>query len=543
MTSRRARQALSRALRLPAPSTDYIVHRRVPIPMRDGVELLADHYEPVTAHPAGTLLVRAPYGRRFPFTVLFGSVYATRGYHVVFQSVRGTFGSGGEFTPMVNEVADGADTVNWLRGQPWFTGSFATIGLSYLGFTQWALLTDPPPELAAAVITVGPHDFAQSSWGTGSFSLNDFLGWSDMVAHQEDPGLTQAVLRQVRAGRRVEAAALDLPLGEGGRALLGDGARWYESWLQTPQENPEHWRRLGAVEALDRVDVPVLLLSGWQDLFLDQTLAQYRRLRSRGVTTALTIGSWTHTQMMTKGGPTVIRETLQWLDTHLASGGRDTRRNPVRLHIHGDGWVELPDWPPATGHRELYLLAGGRLGDAAGDGAISRFTYQPADPTPTIGGRLLSTKSGYREDTALAARPDVLAFTGEPLPADLYTVGTPVIELAHHSDNPHHDVFVRVSEVDAQGRSRNVSDGYRRFTATTDAVLRIELDAVAHRFAAGSRIRVLIAGGSHPRYARNLGTGEPAVSGRTLRPATQTVTHDDRSRLILPAAAGPPSAH
>ncbi len=83
-----------------------------------------------------------------------------------------------------------------MREQPWFTGTFATVGLSYLGFTQWALLTDPPPELAAAVITVGPHDFAHSSWGTGSFALNDFLGWSDMVSHQEDPGLTRTVVRQ-----------------------------------------------------------------------------------------------------------------------------------------------------------------------------------------------------------------------------------------------------------------------------------------------------------------------------------------------------------
>ncbi len=513
--------------------------------MRDGVELLADHYEPLTAHPAGTLLVRAPYGRRFPFTVLFGSVYATRGYHVVFQSVRGTFGSGGEFTPMVNEADDGADTVVWLREQPWFTGTFATIGLSYLGFTQWALLTDPPPELAAAVITVGPHDFAQSSWGTGSFSLNDFLGWSDMVSHQEDPGLARTVVRQATAGRRVGAAALNLPLGAGGRTLLGDGAQWYESWLQPPEENPEHWRRLAAAEALDRVDIPVLLLSGWQDLFLDQTLEQYRHLRARGVPTAMTIGSWTHTQMMTKGGPTVIRETLGWLDTHLASGA-DTRRNPVRLNIHGDGWVELPDWPPSTEFRELYLLAGGRLGDAPPEetGLTSRFTYQPADPTPTIGGRLLSPDGGYRDDSALAARPDVLAFTGEPLPADVYTVGVPVLELAHRCDNPHHDVFVRVSEVDARGRSHNVSDGYRRFSAGAESgALRIELDAVAHRFAAGSRIRVLVAGGSHPRYARNLGTGEPAVSGEAMRPSTHTVTHDGRSRLILPATAGPPSAH
>ena len=169
--------------------------------MRDGVELIADHYEPRTSNPAGTLLVRGPYGRGWPFSVLFADVYASRGYHVVVQSVRGTFGSGGEFSPMVHEIADGADTAAWLRDQAWFTGSFATIGISYLGFTQWALLTDPPPEMKAAVITVGPHDLSAPRWGTGSFGLNDFLGWSDMIAHQEDPGRIRAIVRQVQARR------------------------------------------------------------------------------------------------------------------------------------------------------------------------------------------------------------------------------------------------------------------------------------------------------------------------------------------------------
>ena len=180
--------AVSRLLRLPPRTTEFDVHRGLRVPMRDGVDLIADHYVPATDDAKGTLLVRGPYGRGWPFSGLFGAVYASRGYHVLVQSVRGTFGSGGEFTPMVNEAADGADTVAWLREQPWFTGSFATVGLSYLGFTQWALLTDPPPEMKAAVIAVGPHDLGATSWGTGSFSLNDFLGWSDLVAHQEDPG-------------------------------------------------------------------------------------------------------------------------------------------------------------------------------------------------------------------------------------------------------------------------------------------------------------------------------------------------------------------
>ena len=95
--------------------------------------------------------------------------------------------------------------------------------------------------------------------------------------------------------------------------------------------------------------------------------------------------------------------------------------------------------------------------------------------------------------------------------------------------------------MDAKGRSRNVSDGYRRGTVESGTVS-IELDAIAHRFRTGSRIRVMIAGGSHPRFARNLGTGEPFLTGDRLQPATHTVhLGDGASRLVLPAGPQLPS--
>lgn len=510
--------------------------------MRDGVELKADHYAPATDTPAGTLLVRCPYGRRFPLAALFAGVYASRGYHVLFQSVRGTFGSDGEFNPMVNEVADGADTVAWLRRQEWFTGSFATIGLSYLGFTQWALLMDPPPEMKAAVITAGPHDVSGPRWGTGTFALNDFLGWSDLVARQEEPNRLRVLIRQMRARRALARATKGLPAGEAGRALLGAGATWWESWLAHPEADDPFWASMNMREALDRTDIPVLLIGGWQDLFLEQTLVQYRRLHERGVTVGLTVGSWTHPQLTTKAAPTVIRESLDWLGTHL--GGRaGRRRSPVRIFINGRGWTELSAWPPAMPEQVRYLQPGGRLGDATPPetARASTFTYSPANPTPTVGGRLLSPDAGYRRDTALARRADVLSFTGDRLPTDLFVVGTPVLELSHSCDNPHNDLWVRISEVDQKGRSRNVSDGYVG-AATDSGMIRIELDAIAHRLSAGSRIRVLVAGGSHPRFARNLGTGEALGTGRGLTSATHTVyLRDGVSRLVLPAGARPPS--
>ena len=396
--------------------------------------------------------------------------------------------------------------------------------------------------MAAAVITVGPHDISGPRWGTGSFGLNDFLGWSHSVARQEEPGRVRAIVRHARAGRMVTRATAGVPVGEAGRALLGEGAPWFESWLEHPEHDDPFWAPLRLDAALDHTEIPVLLLTGWQDLFIEQTLAQYARLRERGVPVAVTIGPWNHSHMSRKGAPTVLRESLAWLDTHLA-GNRGAARSPVRIHVNHKGWIDLDDWPPSMPEQVRYLQPGGRLGDAVppDTAPASTFTYDPADPTPTIGGRLLSPDGGYRNDTKLAERADVLSFTSDALSQDIYVVGNPVIELSHSCDNPHNDLFVRVSEVDAKGRSRNVSDGYRRGTTNSGSVS-IELDAVAHRFRAGSRIRVLVAGGSHPRFARNLGTGEPLSTGSRLRPAKHTVhLGDGASSLRLPAGPRPPS--
>jgi putative CocE/NonD family hydrolase len=525
----------TRLLGLPPPTGRYTLTRDVAVPMRDGVELLADHYAPAVSTPAGTILIRGPYGRGPLAAFQTARAYASRGYHVVLQSVRGTFGSGGQFEPGRREVEDGADTVAWLRVQPWFTGRFATMGGSYLGFTQWAMLADPPPELATAVISVGPHDMSEAVWGTGSFLLGDFLGWSDLVARQENGRFKPFIVGL--AGRwRVDPALRALPLGEAAKPLLGDAAPWYHSWVAHPDKAAEYWRPTQLRAALDKVDVPVLLITGWQDLFLEQTLYQYRHLRSRGLDVALTIGPWTHGQIGLGGAGQTTRESLDWLAEHLAGTQQRLRDERVRIFVTGAGeWRDLPQWPPARDEKVFYLRPDSTLDEQrpAPDAPPSRFVYDPADPTPTIGGRLLSATAGYRNDARLADRSDVLSFTGPTLTEDLEVIGTPYVELAHSTDIPHADVCVRLSDVDEKGRSRNVSDGYVRLGPDRTQPLRLDLDAVAHRFGAGHRIRLLIAGGSHPRYARNLGTDEPPLTARRLVTSTHTIAHGS-SLLALP---------
>ena len=181
----------------------------------------------------------------------------------------------------------------------------------------------------------------------------------------------------------------------------------------------------------------------------------------------------------------VGRESLPWFSRHLA-GINHVEPSQVRIFVTGGpGWRDLPDWPPASRTRTLYLDAGSTLSEQpqSADVPPSVFTYDPATPTPTIGGPLLSaSKAGYRDDTALSMRDDVISSTTTPLTRDLEVIGTPSVELEHATDNSHADVFVRLSEVNAKGKSRNVTEGYLRLTDEASPV-RMTFAAIAHAFA------------------------------------------------------------
>ena len=527
--------AVNHITKLPPTTTRYRVVQDVRVPMRDGVDLLADLFLPTAPLPHGTVLIRAPYGRGYPLPQFYAQPLAARGFPVVVQSVRGTYGSGGEFTPARDETDDGVDTVAWMREQPWFTGTFATIGASYLGLTQWALLAEAPPEYRAAVILAAPHDFRRS-WAGGSYNLEVHLGWAIGMAQQEssEPNpLTRRLKLMVTRTPQAQTAWPMPPLAANGRALLGSGAPWFEDWLAHPDHDDPFWEPLQFTRALDEAEVPVLLVNGWQDMNIAQTLMQYRRLRDRGVPVSMTLGPWTHARMLRQGAATFMRQAYDWIDAHIGAGA--TPPTGVRVHVANHGWLALDDWPVEMPTRSAYLHPGGRLADEPpGDAEPASFTYDPNDPTPSVGGPLMAPDAaGAHDDNVLAGRADVLAFTGEALAHDVYLMGSPRLELRHSADNPHADVFVRLSQVDADGTATSVTEGFLRLPPASSDV-DIELDPVAHRFPAGSRLRVLIAGGSYPRFAPNPGTGESISTATQFVPSTHRV-HFGRSRLVLPA--------
>lgn len=515
----------------PETCTYTVTNARIPIlEGPDSFELAADLYQPVlpdNAKPKGTILIRCPYGRGVPFSLLGARPYAARGYQCLMVSCRGTFGSGGVFEPWQNEEEDGQAVVTWMRKQDWYTGSFITQGGSYLGFTQWALLRNPPHDMVAAIIQCAPHDFSQQLWGTGSLAL-EWITWGDRILHQEETGFL-AMVKAYQTPKRLLSVLQKHPLPDSVKAHFKGRVPWLDTVVDQPDTSAPVYNQMKFGEALDNVNIPIFLIGGWQDLFVRQTIQQYTQLKERNVPVTLLMGGWNHMQVGLDAK--AHRKSFDWLERHLAKKDIDCRSPNVHYLLTGANiWRDAPTWPPPTTQHTLYLSGGNKLTydePSMGPRLSSSFTFDHLHPTPTIGGNLL-LQGGNADDTALATRSDVLTFTSDPLDATLEVLGQIIVELTHSSDTPNVDLWVRVSEVNSNGRSQSVTETYQRLdsTRTYDKVV-LGLDNCAHRFSKGNCVRVMIAGSSWPRYAL---ISEDAV--HTVHYNGETV-----SKVVLPVAA------
>ena len=519
-----------RRLRLPAPVTrDVTVQRDLPATMDDGVELLGDRWVQTDRidEPQPTVLVRTPYGRTQWVGLLFGRLLAERGLQAVVQSTRGSFGSGGDFRPF-DERPDGLATLRWLREQPWHDGGVGTIGPSYLGLVQWAIAD----EVDALAPSITASRFRDMAMGSGALGLDTAMSWLLMLDVQED---RFAPLLMARGLRGLNDVWDHLPLGDIDERALGAPSPIWREWLGEMAPDSPYWESRDFSSSVSDIEAPVQLVGGWQDIFLPWLVEDWHALREKGRKAQLIIGPGAHISpiLMSVG----LREGIAWLRAHLLGDDRLVRDTPVRVFVGGeDHWRDLEDWPP-PGAKELVLRLqpdGGLSADAPpADAEPTRFTYDPADPTPAVGGAVLLERRPVQDNRTLEARDDVVTFTGEPLAADLEALGPVRADIRFRSSRGDTDVFVRVCDVHPDGTSLNVCDALLRLTPEEparddDGVATVDfpLWPTAHRFRAGHRVRIQISSGAHPRYARNPGTGEDPVKATELVKAEQEVFHD-----------------
>ena len=533
-----------------AQTGEVAVQRDLEAVMDAGVVLLADRYAARGAPPGPTVLVRSPYGRRGVVGLLLGRLLAERGLPVVVQSTRGTFGSGGELNPF-DERADGLATLSWLAGQPWHRGSIGMFGPSYMGLTQWAVAREAGEALAAIAPSITASQFHGQAYGGGSISLETAVSWLVMVVAQQQ---RLGTVRMVHGLLRLPRLWDRLPLGDLPVAATGQDLPAFADWLVHTTADDPYWAARDHSAGVGEVTAAVQLVGGWHDIFLPWMLDDFAALQAAGRRTQLVVGPWTHTAPGAFAAS--VREGLAWLRAHLLGDARMLSDAPVRVHVGGEGgggWRALPSWPPPATALRLYLRTGGRLDEEApsDDAAPERFRYDPAAPTPSLGGPVLLDRTPVVDNAGLEARDDVLTYTTAPLEAPLEAIGPVEVELHVRSSRDHFDVFARVSDVDAAGISRNVCDALERVAPGRhqrgpDGVVRIAfaLWPTAHRFAAGHAVRMQVSAGAHPRYARNLGTGEDPATATRMVAADHEVFHDAArpSALVLPRLAHGPAS-
>jgi putative CocE/NonD family hydrolase len=529
---------LGTAIGLPPPRSQVVrVRRNLEVATADGAVLRGDHYAPALDR-APTVLIRTPYGKSGPIGWI-AQTAARQGFHVFVQCCRGTYESSGAFQPLRHERADGLATLAWLRRQPWYTGELCTFGPSYVGFTQWAIAADAGPDLKAMATVVTASQFRDSTYAGGAFSLDSVLTWAELLSAQRTPRWERRV--ELWKGQpKLNRALAHLPMIEADAVATGAEVAFVREWLRHDQPDDPYWAELGHQHRIGEITAPVLMVGGWYDIFLPWQLADYAALHAAGRRPALMIGPWHHGSAGLH--LTALREAIRWFHAHTTRAGTPLAA-PVRIHVGGGaGWRKSAAWPPPSQPMPWYLAGGGRLATEAPETVepAAEFTFDPADPTPALGGpRLIGKLAGRRDNRALEARPDVLTYTSRPLVARLELIGPVTAHLSMTSDLDHFDVFVRLCDVDRRGRSWNLCDGLTRVTAPAGrpTVVTVDLWPVGHRFAPGHRIRVQVSGGAHPRFARNLGSGaalsQPDAAARAGRRAVQ---HDpgQPSLILLP---------
>ena len=533
---------VARAARLSPREGRAIRERDIFVPMRDGVRLRAEWHHPARPGTYPTLLMRVPYGFRG-----FGSAataFAERGYNVLIEAVRGTGGSEGQFDPLTHERDDGLDTLDWIKAQPWFDGRLGTTGPSYLGYAQWAICDALPPQSAMS-IKVSSAEFRSIVFPGGGFHLGLWLGWMQIIEGLR--GNPWRFARKMSSGhveQQTLAASMTLPLIDADKRATGHVVPFWKRWLGDAIGSDTFWEPLDHTHRIGTRTPPASFVSGWYDFMLDQLLRDYASMVDAGRPVRLKIGPWTHVSPELQYES--IRDTLDWMDIQLRGRTPPHPAPPVRLWISGlEAWRDFEAFPPGPPEIDVWLLQPDRQLSrrAAASSPPDRYIYDPRKPTPSVGGAMFAlTGIGPVDQAPLEARSDVLTYTSEPLIADTTIIGSARAVIYARGSLPDADIFVKLSDVDPSGRSINICDGILRKTLADPAEpdniwkLSIKLHATAHCFRAGHRLRLLVASGAHPRFARNLGTSEPVGTATHLRTLEMEIFHDPErpSAIHLP---------
>ncbi len=510
-----------------------VLRRDASLTLPDGVRLMSSVWRPDGDGPWPVLLMRQPYGRAIASTVTYAhpSWYASHGFLVVVQDVRGRGDSQGDFRGFVQEAADTAATVRWARRLEGSNGRLGTYGFSYQGLTQLlgeASSTDGPswPDaLAPAMCGLDERGHWASDGGAHWWALG--VGWALQLAAE---GCRRR--GDDRAWGEIRRSLTQGSFTEDGLALLErhDPEAMGLAWLKRNPARSGGWTTHPVPEGLLRR--PLLLIGGWYDPHLRGVLDLWRRSRAAGGRPRLQIGAWSHLDW--HGGSD--SDQLAFFRRHLVG---DPTGSPepadaeaaIRIQCCSTGrWHSLldplPDPEPLAAAGWSLHSAGlaairsdeGELLPAvqqAGRGRVV-LVHDPWRPVPGRGGHL-GLDPGPVERGDLDRRADVACFTTSPLNAPLWLLGTFQLGLRVTADQPSFDLCGALSLVSADGGSvRQLVTGLARFEAGSDppdGLRTLQFQPIAALVESGQRLRLSLAAAAWPQIAVNPGDGRLPAGG------------------------------
>src|SRR5262245_14771972 len=560
-----------------APATEshsVIVETGVRVKMRDGVSLLADIYQLKSEGKFPVLRVRTPYNRK---DVMTGNFLASHGYVVIQQDTRGRYDSEGDFYPFKYEMNDGYDTIEWAAKLPYADGQVGMYGGSYVGATQMLAAASNPPHL----VGIFPYVTAAEYYEGWTYQGGALMQW---FASSWTSGLAEDTVRKKTSSlTRSKEWVEQLPV-EDYRLLniptVADVAPYFRDWI-AHEASDEFWRAIKISDHYGKMNIKALHSGGWHDIFSGGSIRNFIDLSKHAPTAEarsgqrLLMGPWAHAATSPEGkigdvtfGKQAVLDMnatiVKWYDYVMKGRQNEFATSaPVRIFVMGDNvWRDEQEFPLArTRYTKYYLHSEKGAKTAGGDGVISTvapktekpdtFEYDPANPVPTIGGRLCcgaALPPGPFDQRPNEGRSDVLVYSTPPLEEDVEVTGFVTAELYASTSAADTDFTAMIVDVDPSGYARYLGDGiirarYRQSTTKAEPIeagksykYTIDMWATSNVFKAGHRIRFYISSSNFPRFNRNLNTGEKTLGATRMEKARQTIYHDAEhpSAIILP---------
>jgi len=464
------------------------------IPMRDGVKLFTAVYTPKDkSNTYPFMLYRTPYSIRaygddFPSTsgyFLWGDM-PKEGFVFVYQDIRGTYKSEGEFEVIrsirqdktdpiaTDESTDNYDTIEWLLNNvAGHNGKVGQWGVSYMGWTTVQGMIDAHPALKASSPQASPSDmFIGDDWHhNGAFRLTYSFAWMNHTAQKRDTP-TQKQPEPFNYGTPwgyeffLEAG----PTSELNDRYFGGRVPAFDDFIDHPNYD-EFWQRQNALPYLDNITHPILNVAGWfdaEDFYGPVSI--YKEIEKRNAVNQSTFvsGPWNHGGWVGDDGSYLGdiqfgAKTSEYFQQHIAAPffryhlkgeGKWSPSEAIVFETGGNRWHNFDAWPPQnTQAKALYFQANGRLSFEKPNnkrGTADDFVSDPNKPVPFTT-EFTAGWPGHTwmiEDQRLAStRPDVLVYKTAVLEQDITIAGPILANLFASTSGTDSDFFVKLIDV------------------------------------------------------------------------------------------------